>query len=160
MRFSNSRAKDGVPLKVEPIDLREIVTGGADAIQHQLSEAGGKIDIDLDVPRIQSDRFSLELIIGNLLDNAVKYRATDRPLHIKVRSRADCRRPCRNRGCRQRPRHRASAIRNASSICSSARGRRTSRATALASLMSLPPSATSAATSVWRANLAAAPTFA
>jgi signal transduction histidine kinase len=75
------------PLKAETIDLREIVTAGAAAIQHQLSEADGKIDIDLGVPRIESDRFSLDLILGNLLDNAVKYRAKDRPLHIKVRAR-------------------------------------------------------------------------
>jgi signal transduction histidine kinase len=75
------------PLKAESIDLREIVTAGAAAIQHQLSEAGGKVDTDLGVPRIESDRFSLELIIGNLLDNAVKYRAKERPLHITVRSR-------------------------------------------------------------------------
>ena len=75
------------PLKAETIDLREIVTAGAAAIQHQLSEADGKIDIDLSVPRIESDRFSLDLILGNLLDNAVKYRAKDRPLHIKVRAR-------------------------------------------------------------------------
>jgi signal transduction histidine kinase len=76
------------PLKAENIDLKEIVTAGAAAIQHQLSEAGGTIDIDLGVPRIESDRFSLELILGNLLDNAVKYRATDRPLQIQVRTRA------------------------------------------------------------------------
>jgi signal transduction histidine kinase len=75
------------PLRAESIDLREIVADAAAAIQHQLSEAGGKIDIDLDIPRIESDRFSLELIVGNLLDNAVKYRATNRPLHIRVRTR-------------------------------------------------------------------------
>jgi signal transduction histidine kinase len=76
------------PLKAESIDLNEIVAAGAAAIQHQLSEAGGKIDIDLGVPRIESDRFSLELILGNLLDNAVKYRSKDRPLQINVRTRA------------------------------------------------------------------------
>ena len=75
------------PLTAESIDLREIVTAGAAAIQHQLSEAGGKIDIDLGIPHIESDRFSLELILGNLLDNAVKYRAKDRPLQINVRTR-------------------------------------------------------------------------
>jgi signal transduction histidine kinase len=81
-------ARDGRrPLKAETIDLKEIFTAGAAAIQHQLSEAGGKIDIDLSVPRIESDRFSLELIVSNLLDNAVKYRAKDRPLQIKVRTR-------------------------------------------------------------------------
>lgn len=75
-------------LKAESIDLGEIVTAGAAAIQHQLSEAGGKIDIDLGVATIESDRFSLELILGNLFDNAVKYRAKDRPLQIKVSTRA------------------------------------------------------------------------
>ena len=39
------------------------------------------------MPSIESDRFSLDLILGNLLDNAVKYRAKDRPLHIEVRAR-------------------------------------------------------------------------
>ena len=76
------------PLKVEPIDLKEIVTGAAGAIQHQLSEADGKIDIEMDVATIQSDRFSIEMIVGNLLDNAVKYREQDRPLRIEVRTRA------------------------------------------------------------------------
>jgi len=76
------------PLKAETIDLKEIVTAGATAIQHQLSEADGRIDTDLGVPRIESDRFSLELILGNLLDNAVKYRAKDRPLQINIRTRA------------------------------------------------------------------------
>jgi signal transduction histidine kinase len=76
------------PLKVEPIDLKEIVTGAAEAIQHQLSEADGKIDIEMDVATIRSDRFSIEMIVGNLLDNAVKYRERDRPLRIEVRTRA------------------------------------------------------------------------
>jgi signal transduction histidine kinase len=76
------------PLKVEPIDLREIVAGAADTIQHQLTEADGKIDIDMDVDTIQSDRFSIEMIVGNLLDNAVKYHAKDRPLRIQVRTSA------------------------------------------------------------------------
>ena len=76
------------PLKVESIDLKEIVTGAAGAIQHQLSEADGKVDIEMDVATIQSDRFSIEMIVGNLLDNAVKYREQDRPLRIEVRTRA------------------------------------------------------------------------
>lgn len=75
------------PLKIETIDLEEVISGGAAAIAHQLSEAGGKIDMHLDIPTIQSDRFSLDLIIGNLLDNAVKYRAKDRPLHVSVHAR-------------------------------------------------------------------------
>jgi signal transduction histidine kinase len=76
------------PLKAESIDLGKMVAASAAAIQHQLVEAGGKIDVDLGVPELDSDRFSLELILGNLLDNAAKYRAKDRPLQIKVSTRA------------------------------------------------------------------------
>jgi len=42
----------------------------------------------MDVDTIQSDRFSIEMIVGNLLDNAVKYHAKDRPLRIQVRTSA------------------------------------------------------------------------
>jgi signal transduction histidine kinase len=76
------------PLKTELIDLKEIVTSAAGAIQHQLSEADGTIDIEMDVATIESDRFSIEMILGNLLDNAVKYREQGRPLRIEVRTRA------------------------------------------------------------------------
>ena len=74
-------------LQPEPVDLGEIIKTSAAAIQHQLSEAGGKIDLDLRCPRSSHDRLSLEQIFGNLLDNAVKYRSKDRPLRIDVRPR-------------------------------------------------------------------------
>ena len=56
---------------------REMVEAARPRSSTSLREAGGKIDVDLDVPRIDSDRLSLEQIFGNLLDNAVKYRASD-----------------------------------------------------------------------------------
>ena len=56
------------------------------AIQHQLAEAGGS-KLDLQVTQLVTDRLSLEQILGNLLDNAVKYRSKDRPLSIDVRTR-------------------------------------------------------------------------
>ncbi len=74
-------------LRPERIDLKDVIAASAAAIQHQLSEAGGEIDIDVAVPPMTSDRLSLEQIIGNLLDNAVKYRVKDRPLRIEVRGR-------------------------------------------------------------------------
>ena len=74
-------------LRPERINLEDVIAASAAAIQHQLSEAGGEISIDLAVPPMTSDRLSLEQIIGNLLDNAVKYRAKDRPLRIEVRAR-------------------------------------------------------------------------
>ena len=55
------------------------------AIQHQLAEAGGKINLNVRTSPIFNDRLSFEQILGNLLDNAVKYRSKDRPLHIEVK---------------------------------------------------------------------------
>jgi signal transduction histidine kinase len=72
--------------KPERLELREVIAASAAAVQHQLSEAGGDIAISADVPPMLTDRLSLEQIFGNLLDNAVKYRAKDRPLHIEVRA--------------------------------------------------------------------------
>ncbi len=74
-------------LRPERIVLSELVQASADAIQHQLAEAEGSIQIDLDVATIVTDRMALEQTIGNLLDNAVKYRMADRPLIITIRGR-------------------------------------------------------------------------
>jgi signal transduction histidine kinase len=72
-------------LRPERLDLRSLIEASAAAIQHQLSQAGGEINIELDLPPIFSDRLSLEQIFGNLLDNAVKYRSKDRPVRIDLR---------------------------------------------------------------------------
>ncbi|MFN3765154.1 MAG: sensor histidine kinase [Aliihoeflea sp.] len=75
------------PLKPERIDLKELIEANANTMQHQVADSEGRIDVDVAVPPILSDRLSLEQIIGNLLDNAVKYRAPDRPIEIGVSAR-------------------------------------------------------------------------
>ena len=93
------------PLKAETIDLREIVTAGAAAIQHQLSEAGGKIDIDLE--RTQ-DRERSFLAGPDHRQSARQRRQISRqgpPVAYQGAGAPDGRRPCRNRSCRQRSRH-------------------------------------------------------
>lgn len=74
------------PLQPEPIDLEAIVRASGDALQHQIAEADGKLDISIKVPDLVSDKFSLEQIIGNLFDNAVKYRDPNRPLELSVKA--------------------------------------------------------------------------
>ena len=76
----------GRVLHAEVIDLRKLVSSSSAAIQHQLSEAAGEVVVDLKVFSVMSDKLSLGQVIGNLLDNAVKYRAPGRPLRIEVRS--------------------------------------------------------------------------
>ena len=74
-------------LKAEALDLGQIVEATVASVQHQLADSGGTASIDVQVPRITSDRLSVEQVLGNLLDNAVKYQQPDRPLSVEVRAR-------------------------------------------------------------------------
>lgn len=74
------------PLQPERIDLEALVRATGDSIQHQIAEADGDLDISVNVPAFISDRFSIEQIIGNLFDNAVKYRDPGRPLKLAVKA--------------------------------------------------------------------------
>jgi signal transduction histidine kinase len=77
-------------LRAESVDLAALIEAAAAAVHHQASaEDDGGIDVDSKVSRIVSDRLSLDQIMGNLLDNAIKYRAPDRPIRISVRTRRD-----------------------------------------------------------------------
>jgi signal transduction histidine kinase len=76
-------------LKPEPIELESLLKTTAGNVQHQIIEAGGEVAIDASVPTLISDRMALEQIFGNLFDNAIKYRAPNRPLQIKVRGREE-----------------------------------------------------------------------
>lgn len=83
------------PLKPETIDLKVLLGSNLATIQHQVQEAGGEASLSVSVPSIVSDRLSIEQIIGNLLDNAVKYHASDRPLAIRVSAVPDAGRQVR-----------------------------------------------------------------
>jgi signal transduction histidine kinase len=74
-------------LRPEPIDVEALAEAAAGAVGHQIAEAGGAVTIDAGVGRIVSDRLSLDQILGNLVDNAVKYARPDRPLALAIRAR-------------------------------------------------------------------------
>lgn len=74
-------------LKAETVDLSALVQACSAAIQHQVTEGGGEIKLDIATPPIVSDRLALEHVFGNLLDNAAKYRDPSRPLLVKVSAR-------------------------------------------------------------------------
>ena len=74
-------------LKAETLDLGELIEATLASVQHQIGESGGAATVDVQVPRLTTDRLSLEQILGNLLDNAVKYRQPDRPLNLSLRAR-------------------------------------------------------------------------
>ncbi len=72
-------------LKPERLDLDALLQAATDNVQHQITEAGGSVDIDARVHAIVSDRLALEQVFGNLLDNAIKYRDPTRPPEIRIR---------------------------------------------------------------------------
>lgn len=74
------------PLKPERIDLKALVEATSASVHHQISESDGTVRIDIRVPSVHTDRFSLEQILGNLFDNAVKYKQPERPLNLTVRA--------------------------------------------------------------------------
>ncbi|MFN7008935.1 MAG: sensor histidine kinase [Allorhizobium sp.] len=73
------------PLKPERIDLKALLEATSASVHHQISESDGTVRLDIRVPFIHTDRFSLEQILGNLFDNAVKYKQPERPLNLTVR---------------------------------------------------------------------------
>lgn len=73
-------------LRPEKVDLAQSISSAAAAVQHQVQQDGGSMTIDIRVATVEVDRLGLEQIVGNLLDNAVKYRSADRPLAITVRA--------------------------------------------------------------------------
>ncbi len=72
-------------LQAEKVDLKDLLTTAGASVQHQVSAVDGKIDLDVQSFTIISDRISLDQILGNLFDNAVKYQMPGRPLELTAR---------------------------------------------------------------------------
>lgn len=72
-------------LQAEKVDLKELLATAAASVQHQVSAVDGEIDVDVQPFTVISDRISLDQILGNLFDNAVKYQMKGRPLQLSAR---------------------------------------------------------------------------
>lgn len=71
-------------LKRERVDLDALFGSSAANLQHQLDTANATFDIPEQLPSVVGDRLALEQVFGNILENAVKYLAKDRPGLIEV----------------------------------------------------------------------------
>ena len=70
-------------LTPELLDMTAMVGKIADSVRHQTRAAGAEVIVE-PLPRLESDRLSVEQVMGNLIDNAVKYLDPARPGEIVV----------------------------------------------------------------------------
>ena len=74
-------------LRLEPLDMTELVRSTAEAFSYQAQQAGASIAID-PLPPCVGDRLALEQIFANLLENALKYLRDGIPGQIRVAGRS------------------------------------------------------------------------
>jgi two-component system phosphate regulon sensor histidine kinase PhoR len=81
--------KKDFKLKIEPINLRDLLESTVDHISLQVEKRGGKIEFQnrMKNPKIEGDAFHLTHIFNNLLDNANKY-SRENPI-IRVEAKED-----------------------------------------------------------------------
>jgi signal transduction histidine kinase len=71
-------------LRAESINLVSLFENAAASVRHQTEEVGAEISVPSTAPALVTDRLALEQVIGNVVDNAVKYLARDRPGRIII----------------------------------------------------------------------------
>jgi signal transduction histidine kinase len=71
-------------LTPEWLDLAAVVQTVTDTLQLLVNEAMATIEIVRPMPELLCDRVAVEQILANLIENAIKYRDSDRRLHIRV----------------------------------------------------------------------------
>ncbi len=73
-------------LKLEDLDLHEILQEVGSHQQLRVRDAGGLMELDLKAKRykIRADRFHLTNVLSNLLDNAIKYSTEKPEIHLRT----------------------------------------------------------------------------
>jgi len=72
----------------EPVPLGDLVEETLRDFRWQLDSGGFEVDIDVprDLPHVRADRAALELLLDNLLDNAIRYSRDARRIRVAARS--------------------------------------------------------------------------
>ena len=80
LRLSREGRRELTPVD---LDLEELVERLLKAQRHQLDEAEAQVTVGR-LPRLRVDCAALEQVLGNLIDNAIKYRDRARPLELTI----------------------------------------------------------------------------
>lgn len=78
--------KNSTVLKMEELDIQELILEIANTYSIKVEGIGGTVDIELDATEndVFVNRTHMTNIITNLLDNAIKYRREEVPLQLKI----------------------------------------------------------------------------
>lgn len=73
-------------MKMEELDIQELILDIANTYSIKVEGMGGQVDIELDAldNDIYVNKTHMTNIITNLMDNAIKYRRPDVPLHLEM----------------------------------------------------------------------------
>ncbi len=77
------------PITPEKLDMNALMQGIADTQRHRLDEKEIDFSVVGKLPEITSDRLAIEQILGNIVDNAIKYMPPGRRGRIEIRGRAE-----------------------------------------------------------------------
>lgn len=69
----------------DTLDMLSIMEKIAASMAYQIDTAGARVDIERLGPCV-ADAGQISQVFSNLLDNAIKYRSPDRPLHVRITS--------------------------------------------------------------------------
>lgn len=78
--------KDEIGLKLQAMDVHEVIRNTTDNLQLQLASKNGVVDLQLDAinPVIMADDVHFSNVVFNLLDNAIKY--SNENLEVKIQT--------------------------------------------------------------------------
>ncbi|MBF0183920.1 MAG: sensor histidine kinase [Magnetococcales bacterium] len=75
-------------LRQERVDLQAVVEENIQALAYAIRSAGATVTVD-PLPRLLIDRTAIEQIVGNLLNNAIKYLEPGRPGMVHISATVD-----------------------------------------------------------------------
>ncbi len=73
-------------LVVSVVDLTKLANRIVDSLAHQILDRGAIVEVE-SLPTLSADAVGVELVMGNLIDNAIKYLDPERPGRIRIYSK-------------------------------------------------------------------------
>lgn len=71
-------------VQLQPVELEEVVEAAREQLAGDLEEAGARLQVQEDLPRVRGHRATLVQVVSNLLSNAVKFVPPERTPEVEI----------------------------------------------------------------------------